>query len=109
MSDFAALGLSQLCSFKIKHGGENVSFFRENSNLWFFRKTLFTHGLICISMSIKRRILNCYYVLHISDFYHGRDETKRLKRLSCVCKIPQPPSSLHNVATSLKKEFGSAD
>ena len=35
MSDFAALRLSQLCSFKIKHGGKNVSFFRENSKLIF--------------------------------------------------------------------------
>lgn len=34
MSDFAALGLSQLCSFKINHGGKNVSIFRENSKLW---------------------------------------------------------------------------
>ena len=33
MSDFAALGLSQLCGFKIKHGGKNVRFFRENSKL----------------------------------------------------------------------------
>ena len=59
MSDFAALGLSQLCSFKIKHGGKNVSFFRENSKLWLISFEKHCLHWSHISMSIKRRILNC--------------------------------------------------